>query len=152
MKKFFLTIFLMTPIIAVASVLYIFAIGVNNPNKQIAHVPAVGAGAGKTGGANAIGEMLYGRTATGETREAKAAGAVEGTSAKASDAQAEPNMVKPESLPQGFIIVVEDKAKLATQDDIIALMSGGVPVETAQWTPDVAAADASNAENAGLTD
>jgi hypothetical protein len=41
---------------------------------------------------------------------------------------------------------------LATQDDIIALMSGGVPVETAQWTPDVAAADASNAENAGLTD
>jgi enterochelin esterase-like enzyme len=121
MKKFFLTIFLMTPIIAVASVLYIFAIGVNNPNKQIAHVPAVGAGAGKTGGANAIGEMLYGRTATGETREAKAAGAVEGTSAKASDAQAEPNMVKPESLPQGFIIVVEDKAKLATQASPIYL-------------------------------
>ena len=68
MKKFFLTIFLMTPILAVASVLYIFAIGVNNPHKQIAHVPAVGAGAGKTGGANAVGELLFGHTATGETR------------------------------------------------------------------------------------
>jgi enterochelin esterase-like enzyme len=121
MKKFFLTIFLMTPILAVASVLYIFALGVNNPNKQIAHVPAVGAGAGRTGGANAIGEMLYGRTATGEARETKAAAAVEVTSAKASDAQAEPNMVKPESLPQGFIIVVEDKAKLATQASPIYL-------------------------------
>jgi hypothetical protein len=37
---------------------------------------------------------------------------------------------------------------LAKQDDIIALMSAGVTVETARWTPDVAAADA----DAGLTD
>src|SRR5262249_44438223 len=85
-----------------ASIMYIFALGVNNPNKQVAHVPAVGAGAGKTGGANAIGELFAGHSATGETREAKAA-------AEAASA----DMVKPESLPQGFIIVVEDKAKLA---------------------------------------
>jgi enterochelin esterase-like enzyme len=116
MKKFFLTIFLMTPILAVASVLYIFAIGVNNPNKQIAHVPAVGAGAGKTGGANAIGEMLYGRTATGETREAKAA-----AEAELADTAGAADKAKPESLPQGFIIVVEDKAKLATQASPIYL-------------------------------
>lgn len=104
MKRFLLTIFLMTPIIAVASVMYIFALGVNNPDKQIAHVPAVGAGAGTTGGANALGELLAGHKATGETRESAA-------SAKAQEAASE--MVKPESLPQGFIIVVDDLAKLS---------------------------------------
>lgn len=104
MKRFLLTIFLMTPILAVASVMYIFALGVNNPDKQIAKVPHVGAGAGKTGGANAIGELFAGHAATGESREARAA-------EKAEEA---PNMVKPESLPQGFIIVVDDPSKLAS--------------------------------------
>ncbi len=104
MKRFLLSVFLMTPIFAVASLMYIFALGVNNPGKQVAQVPHVGAGAGHTGGANAIGELLAGHKATGETRESKA-------EAAANDVA--PDMVKPESLPQGFIIVVEDKAKLA---------------------------------------
>ncbi|MGH7244281.1 MAG: alpha/beta hydrolase [Phycisphaerales bacterium] len=106
MKRFLLTVFLMTPILAVASVMYIFALGVNNPDKQVARVPHVGAGAGATGGANAIGELFAGHAATGETREAAAA-------AKANEVAA-PQMVKPESLPQGFIIVVDDPAKLAS--------------------------------------
>jgi len=47
-KRFLLTIFFMTPILVVASVMYIFALGVNNPDKQIAHVPHVCAGSGAT--------------------------------------------------------------------------------------------------------
>lgn len=105
MKRFLLTIFLMTPILAVASLMYYFALGVANPDKQIANVPHVGAGAGRTGGANAIGELIAGHKATGETREG-------GAEAKANDAAAD--MVKPESLPQGFIIVVDDPSKLAS--------------------------------------
>ena len=103
MKRFLLTIFLMTPILAVASLMYYFALGVANPDKQIAQVPHVGAGAGRTGGANAIGELLAGHSATGETRDSAARAAADG-----------PNMVKPESLPQGFIIVVDDPSKLAS--------------------------------------
>lgn len=106
MKRFLLTVFLMTPFLAVASLMYYFALGVANPDKQIAHVPAVGAGAGKTGGANAIGELFAGHTATGETREAAA-------EAKANELAAA-DMVKPENLPQGFIIVVDDPSKLAS--------------------------------------
>lgn len=110
MKRFLLTVFLMTPILAVASVLYIFALGVNNPDKQIAHVPRVGAGAGATGGANAIGELFAGHKATGETREA----AAEAQANEIAAADPAAGMVKPESLPQGFIIVVDDPSKLAS--------------------------------------
>lgn len=119
MKRVLLSIFLMTPILAVASLMYLFALDVNNPDKQIAHVPAVGAGAGETGGANALGEMLAGRTATGEERAPAVLAAASGT-AESHEAAAQPatpanaNMVKPESLEQGFIIIVEDRAKLAS--------------------------------------
>ena len=45
------------------------------------------------------------------------------------------------------------EAKLATQDDIIALMGGGTPVETTVAAVNLDAAEAiGGAENAGLTD
>lgn len=68
----------------------------------------IGAGGGSTGGANAIGEMLAGHKAN--------AGAGPGGGEKAGGA-APPEgkkLVQPESLPQGFVLIVEDKAKLAS--------------------------------------
>lgn len=88
--------------------------------------PPVGAGSGRTGGANAIGELLAGNRA--DHSAASAAGLIgENPSDSPAGSQpapaAEAKMVDPESLPQGFILVVEDKAKLATQTSPIYMAS-----------------------------
>lgn len=115
-KNWMLTLWLIGPLAAV--VLLVAVIALRDPNSIRMVAPAVGAGAGNTGGANAIGEMLAGHKAT------------HNANAPAPDAAApnaavpeEPNLVQPESLPQGFILVVEDKARRATQTSPIYLAS-----------------------------
>jgi predicted alpha/beta superfamily hydrolase len=70
----------------------------NPPVKQ----PPVGAGAGDTGGANALGQMLGAAAAANQPGDAPP--------------DALPQMVAPETLAQGFVLVVTDEPKLATLD------------------------------------
>jgi|GEM_PF-153157 len=141
-KALLLTGFLMAPIAIVAGLILL----VVNPSREIVmREPGVGAGAGATGGANAIGEILAGHKANrsvsvqtaashdeaaiaeaGADNAVAESGLAESTAAQneqpaakanpiaaAADADA-PNMVQPETLTQGFILIVEDKAKKAT--------------------------------------
>lgn len=104
-KNWMLTLWLIGPLAAV--VLLVLVIALRDPSSIRMVAPAVGAGAGNTGGANAIGEYLAGHKATHN----------------ANAVPDEPNLVQPESLPQGFILVVEDKARRATQSSPIYLAS-----------------------------
>jgi hypothetical protein len=85
-QRIALTIFLLTPLLLLGVVL----LGIHFLRPEM-NAPPVGAGAGSTGGANAIGEYL----AHG--------------SAKRHDL----SLVSPESLSQGFVIEVTDESGLA---------------------------------------
>lgn len=88
------------PIVLVIVLVAGIAISMKDPPKK---QPPVGAGAGQTGGANAIGNLMAGHTASEEeTPQPDAA-----------------DMVAPETLAQGFVLVVEDPTKLATLDSPI---------------------------------
>lgn len=88
------------PIVLVIVLVVGIVITMKDPPKK--QTP-VGAGAGQTGGANALGNMLAGHSAAHA----------------ASASEAEPEMVAPETLAQGFVLVVEDPTKLATLDSPI---------------------------------
>ncbi|MCL4741039.1 MAG: hypothetical protein KJZ54_02445 [Phycisphaerales bacterium] len=77
-KRVLLTLFLAAPILVVAGLLYAVAVSLERGVRLAA--PPVGAGAGQTGGANALGEYLAGRT----------------------------RLVPAESLPGGVAIVLHD--------------------------------------------
>jgi enterochelin esterase-like enzyme len=110
-KHWALTLWLIAPFAAV--VLLVAVIAYRDPSSIRMVAPAVGAGAGNTGGANAIGELLAGNKPT-HNAQAPASTAAQPETA---------NLVQPESLPQGFILVVEDKARRATQTSPIYLAS-----------------------------
>lgn len=104
-KAWLLTMWLIAPLAAV--VLLTLVIAFRDPAKIRLIGPPVGAGAGATGGANAIGNLLAGKPAN--------EGAWRTDEPPPANVVAAAGLVQPESLPQGFILVVEDKAKLATQ-------------------------------------
>ncbi|MCC6677698.1 MAG: hypothetical protein IT436_11185 [Phycisphaerales bacterium] len=106
-KRIWLTVFLVTPAILVALLLYAIAA---LSKKPLMNEPPVGAGAGETGGANAIGNVIAGHKAD-YTRADEAA----------EQAAAQPRMVQPESLEQGFILIVQDKSGRAKAESPIYL-------------------------------
>lgn len=129
-KHWLLTLWLIGPLATV--VLLVLVIAYRDPNTIGLVAPPVGAGAGNTGGANAIGEMLAGHNATHNAQAASAK--VDGTqnaptnSAQSAQPETTPaaakaTLVQPESLPQGFILVVDDGAKRATQTSPIFIAS-----------------------------
>jgi len=100
-KQIALTGFVLSPIVVLVALCWAIAISIKEPRKW--NPPAVGAGAGDTGGANAIGEWI----AHGSVKGA----AVLAEGGQAGGAQpASASLVEPESLPQGFILLVEDKS------------------------------------------
>ncbi|GMV25420.1 MAG: hypothetical protein AMXMBFR58_14510 [Phycisphaerae bacterium] len=108
-SKILLTAFILSPAVMVAALLY--TIG-EPPAMQ---PRAIGAGAGDTGGANAIGELLAGNRAThNAANEPAASDQVEVADGQAAP-QPEPRLVQPEELPQGFVVIVDDKAKRASE-------------------------------------
>jgi predicted alpha/beta superfamily hydrolase len=136
-KHWLLTFWLIGPFAVV--VLLVVVIAYRDPSTVRMVAPAVGAGAGRTGGANAIGELLAGNKPTHNAQAANAdefgtqSRREEGTDsrspgvAKSGEEGGQPGgeskLVAPESLPQGFILVVEDKARRATQTSPIYLAS-----------------------------
>jgi enterochelin esterase-like enzyme len=108
MRKVWLTFYLVTPVVLLVVLLYWIASGTGSRERNA--MPPVGAGAGDTGGANAIGEIIAGAKRPPEVRAVNGAG--EGGAREESAAGAK--LVDPATLEQGFILVVEDKAKRAT--------------------------------------
>jgi enterochelin esterase-like enzyme len=104
-----LIVWLVVPVLLVAAL--IWAIGISTPERGRIReqFPPVGAGADHTGGVNAVGELLAGNKANHGTPQGRAA------------ETPPPVLVQPEDLPQGFILVVEDGAKRATQASPIYL-------------------------------
>src|ERR1051326_2137367 len=100
-----LTAFLLTPPVVLGAVLLIIRY-----SRPAMNAPPGGAGAQGPAGANAIGEYLAHGSA--KPRE---------DSTPVSTQQDGP--VAPESLPQGFILVVADEPKLASQSSPIYLAS-----------------------------
>ncbi|MCC6425487.1 MAG: alpha/beta hydrolase [Phycisphaerales bacterium] len=103
-SRIWLTVFLLSPALMVAAILY----SIRSPDPS--RGPSIGAGAANTGGANAIGELLAGHKATynaqAEAQRESIAGDQPATDRK---------LAQPEELPQGFIVIVEDKAKRASE-------------------------------------
>ena len=91
--------------------------------------PPIGAGAGSTGGVNAIGELLAGHKANYAAGQRQGAGAQlagpELAPPKGAGGGAEPGagLTDPAALEQGFILIVTDKAKKANAGDPIYFAS-----------------------------
>lgn len=123
MKKSWLTVFLLTPVVLVAGLMV--AVFVSLQDGGIEKMQPVGAGAGDTGGANAIGEYFSHR-AHHEVDEAEA---VVENRMRADQEQfteevaAQPQLVAPETLDQGFILIVDDLSGKASADKPIYLAS-----------------------------
>ncbi|MDX2146960.1 MAG: alpha/beta hydrolase-fold protein [Planctomycetota bacterium] len=122
-SKFWLTVMVLSPIVVTGGLFWLMAILIAQP--RLMSVPAIGAGAGDTGGANALGEWIGGTRAAAEATELAELNAA----AEAAEAQA-PKLVQPESLPQGFILIVTDDSRRATQVSPIYL-AGSVN----NWNP-----------------
>lgn len=102
-----LSAFIISPLVVLVLLCYAIAVNIGEPRKM--NVPPIGAGAGNTGGANAIGELLaHGRTtAPGEKPSPQPAA----------------TPIEPESLAQGFLLIVEDKSGKASPASPIYLAS-----------------------------
>lgn len=111
-RKIALLAYLFTPLAVLAVLVWAIAYSIKERPVNLADYPPIGAGAGSTGGANAIGELLSGNAAN------KAAGPNPHVDAPKPAAT---GLVPPESLEQGFILIVEDRASLARPDSPIYL-------------------------------
>ncbi|TVQ63216.1 MAG: hypothetical protein EA378_02700 [Phycisphaerales bacterium] len=132
MKKVWLTLFLMAPILTVLALIgFIFVSLADPPEKQ----EPVGAGGGQSAGANYLGEWLAERRERGEREEAGLAAEMREAERAYQDERDGPDnasdntsdnassMVRPESLEQGFIIVVRDRSDMSSGDRPVYLAS-----------------------------
>lgn len=115
-----LLIWIILPLAVVAVLCWAIAVSIGERGDRMEQTPGVGAGAGDTGGVNAVGEMLAGNAANhgakpdpSQTPSTPATPAAQPDPAQPA-APAASNMVMPETLEQGFILIVEDKARLAS--------------------------------------
>src|SRR5262245_44069914 len=103
-QQWALTIWLLLPLAIVALLCWAIAVFTIQRSDRMATTPPVGAGGGATAGANAIGELLAGNPANKSAMPREAA-----------------KMVPPETLDQGFVLVVEDGSGLASDETPIYL-------------------------------
>jgi predicted alpha/beta superfamily hydrolase len=122
MRKSVLLAFLSLPILLVIG-LVVFVLRTPVSEKHLS--PPVGAGAGHTGGANAIGQWAAERNKP-QSRAATTHGLTlasyshqPATQPAAQPPATQPKFVQPEAYEHGFILVVEDKSGLANKDDPI---------------------------------
>lgn len=150
-RHLLLTGVLLTPLALLVVLYWAISVSVGERERMRDTFPPVGAGAAETGGANAIGEVLAGHKANASAKRhddasgEKHAGGAEHAGEKAvgvdgeanaqpkadskanskdnakADSNGEPKMVQPESLPQGFVLVVEDKSGKANASSPIYL-------------------------------
>ncbi len=115
-----LSIWLILPILIIGLLIWAIALSLANPPRKMT---PIGAGAGDTGGANAVGEALAGRSGPAEGQRADEKSPPPGNSEPPPTPAAQPDSargsIQPESLPQGFVLVVEDKTGKARPDSPI---------------------------------
>jgi len=106
-----LVAFLVTPLIVIVVLVYLIA---GSLGRGVVKQPPVGAGGGDTGGANAIGERIA-ETGGGDPGATLVPTSSDGPAgaAPAPLEETDAAMVQPESLAQGFVLVVEDATGLA---------------------------------------
>jgi enterochelin esterase-like enzyme len=112
-----LLVWILLPLLVVALLCWAIALSMSERGTRMESTPGVGAGAGDTGGANAIGEILAGNDADHNAANEPAPAPAPDSAAGAPVAAAQPaegTMVAPETLEQGFLLIVEDKARLAS--------------------------------------
>lgn len=123
-KRVLLTLFLMTPLVLFAVLIVGIVVSLQRGPDMVAE--PVGAGAGDTGGANALGEYLS-RRAKKKMDEATIlaeSGVRAAEAAYEHELATQPaRMVAPESLEQGFILLVDDRTDTASADLPIYLAS-----------------------------
>ncbi len=105
--------YVLSPIVVTVMLCWAIAVSIREPRKM--DVPPIGAGAGDTGGANAIGQLL----ATGSAKPT--AQDYSGKGLPAAYAAAGGSPIEPESLSQGFLLVVEDASTKASPSSPIFL-------------------------------
>ena len=110
-----LTAYVLSPIVVTVMICYAIAVSIKEPRRM--DVPPIGAGAGNTGGANAIGERLA------HGSGAKAPQTYSGKGLPAGYEAQPAGQVEPETLPQGFVLVVDDKSGRASPSSPIYLAS-----------------------------
>jgi predicted alpha/beta superfamily hydrolase len=103
-KKKLLLLYLFTPLAALALLAVLIPKFTKDRGDIRKNQPAIGAGAGDTGGANGIGEELR-LARLDEKAAADAATAQQAAAANASQEE----MIDPTTLEQGFLLVVQDK-------------------------------------------
>lgn len=116
-----LTAFLLGTLGALVALVWGMIVAMRLP-RLMDEAPRVGAGAGDTGGVNAIGEMLAGHKANTGIRAVR-----EGAAAPREE---QPATIDPATLPQGFILLVRDKPGRATPSDPIYFASN-----VGAWNP-----------------
>ncbi|MCA9298056.1 MAG: hypothetical protein KDA28_03260 [Phycisphaerales bacterium] len=112
-QRVLLTLFVMSPVVVVAILTWLIAISLDRGPDMTG--PRLGAGAGDTGGANALGEY-FGHHEAEVSPDIAPVSRIE--------------RVPPESLEQGFIIVVRDDADLAGPTSPVYVASNHV-----NWNP-----------------
>lgn len=122
-KQMALVAWVALPVVVVGLLIYAIAVSLDSRTSQREAFPPVGAGAGSTGGVNAIGEMIAGNAANHSAgpREAPTAAPGGGGAGATAAGAGEPRMVHPEELEQGFILIVHDAPKLASTSSPIFL-------------------------------
>ncbi|MFZ4575366.1 MAG: alpha/beta hydrolase-fold protein [Phycisphaerales bacterium] len=105
-QNYWLTAWLIGPLAALTLIMWAVVISLRHPPTKM---QAVGAGAGDTGTNNSA-FRVFGAAHTA---------AEPGSPAPGSPAAEPPTLVQPESLPQGFVIIVEDKSGRASPDSPI---------------------------------
>jgi predicted alpha/beta superfamily hydrolase len=149
-RRWALTLYLLAPLAVLAGLCWAIVYSLEHGVKLVGKPH--GAGAGATGGANAIGELLAGNKANASAKPkpepkpepktehqsgpiAHAEPPEAGTTAATEPAAAKPApksdaLVRPESLEQGFILIVQDKSGKANADSPI-FMAGNFN----NWNP-----------------
>lgn len=104
-----LTAWLLAPLAVLSIIMYGVAASLRNPPQKM---QPVGAGAGHTGSDNSA-FRVFGASATAAVLPPLP------PAGDGSAASIQPQLVQPESLPQGFVLIVEDKSKRATLESPI---------------------------------
>ncbi|QQS08748.1 MAG: alpha/beta hydrolase [Phycisphaerales bacterium] len=129
-KQLGLTAFLLAPVVLFVGLMWVIAL-----SKPLMDAPPVGAGAGGTGGANAIGELLAGHRANAGAVAMPFDREVEAETQATAPAQppttgAAGDSVRPEMLATGFVLIVRDASGKASPSSPIYL-AGNVN----NWNP-----------------
>ncbi|MFN9991779.1 MAG: alpha/beta hydrolase-fold protein [Phycisphaerales bacterium] len=108
-QNILLTAWLLAPLAVLSIIMYGVAISLRNPPQKM---QPVGAGAGHTGSDNSAFRVFGNQAVAGELPPLPPAG-------DGPNPSTQPDKVQPEFLPQGFVLIVEDKSKRATLDSPI---------------------------------